>query len=196
MLKDTSQNVNTPFLIINDYMANFYYVIVTFTTVGYGDISIWNTFTSYTYSINNIPTNNLSSNRILFFVQYLMEFLGICVFGYFIGTMRQNLAVDEQNIIRQTKEIINIWITKLRKTTQDVTENNQILLKTREFLFEYWIKNPSLVMKFSFYEDLPTCLRRSVMGTILNSHRTNFAIFFDNTEASFYIDFLKNTLVK
>ena len=49
------------------YIAAFYWVITTFTSVGYGDI---------------IGETNLEN-----FYQMIVEMVGMCFFGYMIGTL-------------------------------------------------------------------------------------------------------------
>lgn len=166
-------------------------MILTFTTVGYGDFSIYNTFTS-----NSGVSTPLPLFYPLFIVQFLMEFFGMCIFGYFIGTMKQNLVMEEENIMNVQKEEIMIWITKLQKSTMNINNQQDCLLQFRECLTEFWTENPSIVLNYEYFTDLPSVLKRNVMQALFNPYRKRFNLLFEQTEESFYIDFLKHSFQK
>ena len=168
-------------------------MILTFTTVGYGDISLYRTFTSETGDDN---LNQLALYVPVFIIQFIMEFLGMCIFGYFLGTMRQNLSLKEENIIKQYKEDIFIWITKLQKSRFGVYQNDKCLHDIREFLIQFWTKNHSIVLNNEFYSTLPYTLRRNVLEVLFASQKNYFSILFQHTEESFYIDFLSYSFQK
>jgi len=180
-----------PYDIIGSYINNFYYMILTFTTVGYGDFSIHNTFTN-----NSGVSGPLPLFYPIFIVQFLMEFFGMCIFGYFIGTMKQNLVMEEENILNLQKEEIMIWITKLQKSTNKINNQQDCLLQFRECLTEFWTENPCIVLKYEYFNDLPSVLKRNVMQALFNPYRKMFNLLFDHTEESFYIDFLKCSFQK
>ena len=186
-------DIISPSAIIDSYITNVYFMILTFTTVGYGDISLYRTFTSETGDDN---LNQLALYVPVFIIQFIMEFLGMCIFGYFLGTMRQNLSLKEENIIKQFKEDIFIWITKLQKSRFGVYQNDKCLHDIREFLIQFWTKNHSIVLNNEFYSTLPDTLRRNVLEVLFASQKNFFSILFQHTEESFYIDFLSYSFQK
>ena len=187
------KGIISPSAIIDSYITNVYFMILTFTTVGYGDISLYRTFTSETGDDN---LNQLALYVPVFIIQFIMEFLGMCIFGYFLGTMRQNLSLKEENIIKQYKEDIFIWITKLQKSRFGVYQNDKCLHDIREFLIQFWTKNHSIVLNNEFYSTLPDTLRRNVLEVLFASQKNFFSILFQHTEESFYIDFLSYSFQK
>ena len=186
-------DIISPSAIIDSYITNVYFMILTFTTVGYGDISLYKTFTMGTGD-NNV--NQLALYVPVFIIQFIMEFLGMCIFGYFLGTMRQNLSLKEENIIKQFKEDIFIWITKLQKSRFGVYQNDKCLHDIREFLIQFWTKNHSIVLNNEFYSTLPDTLRRNVLEVLFASQKNFFSILFQHTEESFYKDFLSYSIQK
>ena len=186
-------DIISPSAIIDSYITNVYFMILTFTTVGYGDISLYRTFTSETGDDN---LNQLALYVPVFIIQFIMEFLGMCIFGYFLGTMRQNLSLKEENIIKQFKEDIFIWITKLQKSRFGVYQNDKCLHDIREFLIQFWTKNHNIVLNNEFYSTLPYTLRRNVLEVLFASQKNYFSILFQHTEESFYKDFLSYSIQK
>lgn len=79
------------------YIKSVYWVITTLTTVGYGD------YKGYT------PSE--------YIVQMGVEFLGIGIFSYLMGSINNLVGSDEtlQEIIDERIEDIELWLRKLEK---------------------------------------------------------------------------------
>jgi|TARA_B110000305_G_C19438837_1_gene640615 hypothetical protein len=77
---------------------SFYWVITTLTTVGYGD------FKGYT--------------PIEYIIQMIVEFLGIAVFSYLMGSINSMVGSEctLQDIIDERMENIEMWLRKLEKS--------------------------------------------------------------------------------
>ena len=89
------------------YTTSIYWVITTFTSIGYGDV----------YGHTDIE----------YMYQILVEMVGMCFFGYMMGTFQQliqDLATDDLFVQEQDK--LDQWLIKLNKIVKERTLDPKI----------------------------------------------------------------------
>ena len=87
--------------IVGLYATSFYWVITSFSSIGYGEI-----------------TPNTKSE-----IQYtlLIEMLGIGVFGYMIGTIQTLfIGLGQTDQLTEQNEAITLWLVRLDRLKQTV----------------------------------------------------------------------------
>ena len=109
---DNGVLVDTEFFDI--YIAAFYWIITTFTSVGYGDI------------FGNEPYENL--------YQMVVEMVGICFFSYMIGTVQSLIqGITEEDFQTQQEEKLDHWLMSLDKAVEQRTLISSVFLGVRNF---------------------------------------------------------------
>ena len=104
------------------YVASLYWVVTTLTTVGYGD------YKGY--------------QAIEYMFQMVVEFLGIVVFSYIMGSINVESESTLQDIIDERTEDVEHWLRRLEKS------RSKNFSKT---LYEGVKKYTSKAYNFDFY---------------------------------------------
>jgi hypothetical protein len=150
------------------YVKSLYFVIVTFTTVGFGDM---------------IPSYNTSTIFILFSMVFGIVILGILdtnVINLF--TRLISFSSEEENSFKLEEFIHNLQKSVKKKIPQDLRSTiiNYFTLKDKIY--------PSLIQNSIYYEKLPSKLKKSIQVKIFKRLISNYSIFFNECSSDFVLN--------
>lgn len=131
------------------YISAFYWIIASFSSVGYGDIT---------------PQTESEMTFALF-----IEMLGICVFGYMIGTIQTlftSLKIKDQN--QDLIDSINLWLILVDKAKPSHLLYKKVFDDVRDFYTKKLKHEAKLddIDKYYFFEKLKPRLQKNVLDSI------------------------------
>lgn len=143
------------------YIVSFYWVITTLTTVGYGD------FKGYT--------------PIEYLIQMIVEFLGIGVFSYLMGSINSLMGSDYtlQDIIDERMENVEMWLRKLEKSrSKNFSKQLYDCIKDyteKSYKYDFWE-----ITREEFYMQLKPRVRHRLNSALFGNFVTNFFYLFND----------------
>lgn len=156
------------------YMTSLYHILVTFATVGYGDVGA--------------KTNS----EIAFVI--LIEFIGILFFA--------NLNSNITNIFTQMKskenaksaEIRNldIWLLKLDRSRPDKRMQGNLLTYVRDFYTYVWDNDYSSLANSDYMYRLSPAIQANLIKKLFKDETDMFHIFFKGCPESFKYEVVMN----
>lgn len=159
------------------YVMSFYWVITTLTTVGYGD------FKGYT--------------PIEYIIQMIVEFLGIAVFSYLMGSINSMVGSEctLQDIIDERMENIEMWLRKLEKS-RSKNFSKQLYDCIKDYTEKSYKYDFCKITKDEFFVQLKPRVRHRLNSALFGNFVTNFFYLFNDQEfeggCEFQSDFLSN----
>ena len=155
------------------YMRSVYFVITTFTSVGYGDFK---------------PTTDIEICYVIF-----MHFAGFAFFAYFVGNVTAIVADLETKknfqTIRQDK--LSIWLMRLANANTlrkfPIQLSNEI-----EDLYKYlWCQETKFLNDFGIVSKMPFNLKKQVLNHMFDDFRQFYSQLFVHCEESFFYEFIQ-----
>lgn len=146
----------------DNYMRSLYWTAVTFSSVGYGDITA-KTIPEYIYSM-------------------FIEFLGIMFFAYLMGSLSSYLAKysAKKDAVNIRENELNQWLIFLEDQIKDQSFKSDISRKITDFFEQKWACDPTSINNFEdFYMMLPPHLAQSLSEHLFGYRFTLFHTFFD-----------------
>ncbi|CAI2363314.1 unnamed protein product [Moneuplotes crassus] len=149
------------------YIAGIYWVVTTFTTVGYGDFS-----------------GNTNQEYIL---QMSVKFIGIGFFGYIIGNI--NFLIGQVDSIEELEEEKdeqnNLWLIRLARANASKVLTNDYYEHILSFFTTYWNLDYYLLRENEFFNQLKPRLQKEVANICFEPVYNRFEGFFSGLEESF-----------
>lgn len=143
------------------YVRSLYWTAVTFSSVGYGDIT---------------PKNNGE-----YIYAMIIEFIGIMFFAYLMGNVSNylsNFQLSEETANERERELEK-WLLMLDGFRHDKTMPQSLTTKIREFFLSSWSKDNSYICSNDFMLKLPYSLREELKKFLFSDIVEKFSIFFD-----------------
>jgi hypothetical protein len=143
-----------------------YWVITTFTSVGYGDI-LGSTPSEYAYVM-------------------LVEMVGICFFGYMIGTFQQLiLGLGHVDHFTVQQEALDLWLMKLDKATLERDLISSVYkCVTDNYTFKF--KNDAMIIQHTeFFQQLKPRLQKECLDRIFKNFYVKLKHPFENCDDGF-----------
>ncbi|CAI2369324.1 unnamed protein product [Moneuplotes crassus] len=149
------------------YIAANYWVMSTFTTVGYGDFS------------------GLNNTEYLF--NMLVQVLGIGFFGYTIDSISKMMGqIDSiSEFQEQEEENQNIWLMKLGRSNKDKILSRHYYDQANSFFSNYWSMDYTTLKNNEFYIQLKPRLQIEVDNICFEEIYERFEGFFKDTDDGF-----------
>ncbi|CAI2371990.1 unnamed protein product [Moneuplotes crassus] len=160
ILEDSENNLTL-------YIAANYWVMSTFTTVGYGDFS------------------GLNNTEYLF--NMLVQVLGIGFFGYTIDSISRMMGqIDSiSEFQEQEEEKQNIWLMKLGRSNKDKILSRHYFDHANSFFSNYWSMDFKTLKNHEFYTQLKPQLQIEVDNNCFEEVYDRFEGFFYQTQQGF-----------
>lgn len=157
------------------YVKSVYWVITTLTTVGYGD------YKGYT------PTEYL--------LQMGVEFLGIGVFSYLMGSINDLVGKEEtlQDVIDERIEDIELWLRKLEKARPKNFSKN-LYDSIKEYTEKSYYYDFKQINDAEFFNQLKPRIRHRLVNSLFNNFVSNFFYLFNDDEFEAGCEFKSNFL--
>lgn len=150
--------------IADNYMRSLYWTAVTFSSVGYGDIT-GKTLEEYIYSM-------------------FVEFLGIMCFAYFMGSLTNSLSeyMSKKERINYRENELNKWAIWVEQQIVDPKIQDSINEKIINYFSHKWLCDPnSLNHEEDYLMMLPPSLaeklNKSLFGQKISLFRPFFRVF-------------------
>jgi Ion transport protein/Cyclic nucleotide-binding domain len=143
------------------YIRSLYWTAVTFSSVGYGDITPKNDW-EYVYAM-------------------FIEFVGIMFFAYLMGnvsTYLTNFQLKEESANEKENEL-NKWLLMMDGFRSDKTMPPGLTEKIREFFYGTWSRDNSYVRSSEFMKKLPYSIREELKEFLFSDVVQKFSIFFE-----------------
>jgi Ion channel len=149
--------------LVDNYMRSLYWTAVTFSSVGYGDITP-KTLPEYIYTM-------------------CIEFIGIIFFAYLMGSLSNYLtkyhAKKEAVYIREN--LLDKWLMQLENQRKDKTLPNALSEYIKSFFYNGWQRDPSSVYNYQdYFMRLPPDLADSLNRHLFGNRLVFFHAFFDH----------------
>ena len=144
----------------DNYMRSLYWTAVTFSSVGYGDIT-GKTTEEYFYSM-------------------FIEFLGIICFAYLMGSLTSSISqYYEKKDQAKLREIeLTNWIIFLQENIKDKAKKDEIDQNVFNFFKLKWNSNPRSLNNFDEYlMMMPQGLAEELTYSLYSSHLKLFGFF-------------------
>jgi len=161
--------------VLSLYVSSVYWVIASFSSVGYGDI-----------------TPKTESEMIY---ALLIEMLGICVFGYMIGTIQTlftSFKIKDQN--QDLIDSINLWLILVDKAKPSHLLFKKVFDDVRDF-YTKKLKHEAQLEdfdKYLFFEKLKPRLQKSVLDSINRLKYELFEDLFEDCSTDFQREIIFN----
>ena len=143
------------------YVRSLYWTAVTFSSVGYGDIT---------------PKNNLEYLYAMF-----IEFIGIMFFAYLMGnvsTYLTNFQLKEEAANERENEL-NKWLLMLDGFRHDKTMPAGLIEKIRNYFNGCWSKDNSYLCSSEFMQKLPYSIKEELKEFLFSDVVKKFSTFFE-----------------
>lgn len=143
------------------YVRALYWTAVTFSSVGYGDIT---------------PKNNAEYIYAMF-----IEFIGIMFFAYLMGnvsTYLTNFQLKEEAANERENEL-NKWLLMLDGFRHDKTMPPGLIEKIREYFNGCWSKDNSYLCSSEFMQKLPYSIKEELKEFLFSDVVKKFSTFFE-----------------
>lgn len=110
------------------YVASLYFIILSFSSIGYGDITP-GTDMEYQYTL-------------------IVQMCGIGIYGYMIGTI-QTLFMDigQDDPLTEQQEMINLWLVKIDRSKPSVILSKKVFSDVRDFYMKKFKHETKLVVE-------------------------------------------------
>lgn len=167
LLKDKNSNIDV-------YIAAIYWVMSTFTTVGYGDF-----------------TGNTSQEYLF---QMFSKCIGIGFFGYIIGNINFLLgqidSIDE--LEEEQDEKNNLWLLKLGRANQSKCLTNDYFDNILTFFTLQWNLDYKNLRENEFFNQLKPRLQKEIADISFEPVFRLFEGFFDGLDQGFKREIIHN----
>ncbi|OMJ71118.1 hypothetical protein SteCoe_30750 [Stentor coeruleus] len=143
------------------YVRSLYWTAVTFSSVGYGDIT---------------PKNNGE-----YIYAMCIEFVGIMFFAYLMGNVSNylsNFQLTDETANERERELER-WLLMLDGFRHDKTMPQQLTTKIRDYFHGCWSKDNSYICSSDFMLKLPYALREELKEFLFSDVVKKFSIFFE-----------------
>ena len=147
------------------YITAFYWVMVTLTTVGYGDI--------YGFTVQE------------YIFTMIVEFTGIAFFSFIMGSINNVLFVNENpNMKEYQMERFDIWMVKIDTVRAEKPLSNIMYSQVKQFITEaYNYDHTKLIKGFEFLEQLKPSLRSRLIYELFPKFFQLFSHVFEYGDA-------------
>ena len=156
------------------YRASVYFVITTFTTIGYGDVK--------------------ASNTGEYLFGCLVMMFGVGFFSYIISNISSIIVQDDS--ISELKELyeknMNLWLIKLNKANKDVTMTSDYFLDSGKFFMAVWDKDHKKLLNDELFTQLKPRLQTKLSDILYENVYEMFTIFFKDLEKGFRREIVSN----
>ena len=149
--------------ITDEYMRSLYWTTVTFSSVGYGDIT-GKTTEEYIYSM-------------------FVEFLGIMCFAYFMGSLTNSLTeyYSKKEKVEYRENELNRWLIWVEEQILDSSAQKEIDEKITKYFHQKWLCDPnSLNQGEDYLMMLPYTLSSRLNRSLFGPRISLFKSFFKN----------------
>ena len=144
----------------NAYWTALYFIVVTVTTVGYGDLS---------------PGSN---NEFMFVI--LLELLGLAIFSYILSTLRSiEQGETAAQIVDKKKDQIQVFLNKINEANPEIELPPEIFvdcLRYLDMLYSYEVKY--IFDSQEFYDQLMPKVKTKLVFECLKNYYIKFHSFF------------------
>jgi hypothetical protein len=150
------------------YVVALYWTMVTFTTVGYGDIT---------------PKTDLE-----IVVTMIVEFVGILFFAYLMGTVSSIVSNWNQRALAlsQRESDLEKWLMMVDKNRPDKRLHPSMHNSIRNYFVYIWKYDHSFLIKGSpFMWQMPAALRHDLMKHLFSDEIAKYRSFFDACDEDF-----------
>ena len=160
------------------YIASLYWVMTTFTTVGYGDIA------------------GHANNEYLY--QMLVEIIGIGFFAYLMGNINSLFVqVDSIYELKAAKEEeLELWLIRLDKSVKQKVLLNEYFTHIQKFFSAQWDKNFHSLKNEEFFWKMKPQLQNELIDYLFKDFLDFFKFFFEGLQIGFRRAVLKNLKFK
>jgi hypothetical protein len=129
------------------YIISVYFVITSFTSIGYGDIKA------------HAPDEHL------FLILLMM--VGIGFYGYMIGTIQKLIAASQaRDLFAELTQSLDNWLIKLGKVKAGARLNSSVIRGTRKFFADQFRLDAMMVCETDFFKRLKPRLQNEVLDCI------------------------------
>lgn len=147
-------------------MDSIYWVFVTFTTIGYGEITA------------------RTINEIMFCM--FVEIVGVGVFGYLTGTFQTFFShLGTKDELYEFIEQINLWLLKIDRQKPDQKINRKMYDDVRDYYLRKFKHTTTLVFNEEFFPNLKPRLQKQVLDQIFQLKYNLFKEIFQDCNKEF-----------
>ncbi|CAI2372657.1 unnamed protein product [Moneuplotes crassus] len=149
------------------YIGSVYFIIATFSTVGYGDVT------------------GVTSGELIF--QLIIEFAGVCIFGFITGNIGELFVSSESIFQLKEKKIdeVNFWLLQLQRAQSAKILHVDYFNHINNFYTICWDKDFGEIEKSEFYKQLKPKLQNELCDSLFDLLYNEFSSFFDQLETDF-----------
>ena len=160
------------------YVASIYWVMTTFTTVGYGDIS--------------------GNTELEYFYQMIVEIIGIGFFAYLMGNIN-SLIVQTDSIYElkaAREEELELWLIRLDKAVKQKVLMNDYFQHITKFHSSSWDKSLIRLKREELFQKLKPQMQYELIDYLFKEFFDAFKFFFEGLEHGFKRAVAKNVHFK
>lgn len=156
------------------YMTSLYYILVTFTTIGYGDVTA-------------------KTNSEIAFVVFL-EFIGILFFANLTSNITNILLNLKMKEIAKHSQIRNldIWLLTLDRSRQDKPIQNSLVDYIHDYYTYVWDNDYSDLANSDYMYRLSPSIRNLLIKRLFHDETELFKLFFSGCPDGFKYDIVMN----
>jgi hypothetical protein len=157
-----------------NYMTSLYYILVTVTTIGYGDVTA-------------------KTNSEIAFVVFL-EFIGILFFANLTSNITSILLNLKMKEIAKYSRIhdLDIWLLILDRSRQDKRIQGNLLNYIRDYYTYVWDNDYSDLANSDYMYRLPPSIRNLIIKKLFRDETELFSLFFSGCPDGFKYDIVMN----